>query len=73
MTVNLFYWHEDLLSVTGNLAQKPAGAIALPTNLRSRDDMNRCIAAKVAAAVYRQPQTGLARTCHSVARVNFGI
>lgn len=41
MAVNLFYWHEDLLSVTRNLAQKRAEAIALPTDLQSRKDMIR--------------------------------
>jgi hypothetical protein len=37
MIVNLFYWHEELLSVTRNVAQKRSEAIALPTDLQSRN------------------------------------
>jgi hypothetical protein len=44
MIVDLFYWHEDLLSVTRNFAQKTDGAIALRANRPSREDMHRCIA-----------------------------
>jgi hypothetical protein len=71
MIVNLFYWHEKLLSVTRNVAQKRAEAIALPTDLQSLNDIASCPAEAFAPKTtikllsagrrYLKPISGLSR------------
>jgi hypothetical protein len=76
MIVDLFYWHEDLLSVTRNFAQKTAGAIALPTNRAEQveyEPVEPVRRRQGCGGVCQQLQTTLVRTCRSLARLNFGI
>src|SRR5258708_17872968 len=76
MIVDLFYCHEDLLSVTRNFAQKTAGAIALPTNRAEQveyEPVEPVRRRQGCGGVCQQLQTTLVRTCRSLARLNFGI